>query len=211
MRHAVEPRESLSIVALAAIAGLMLLVAMAGCSARADAQALRSVFGGVADNSGLGYTSPTFQLGAQVEQRWPQFELGVKFDISSSRKLTFAEGWSATTSSGVLWFFSRPVFLTGGVRFSYTRTPTYDKWALRPYLGAGFDVPVGSTGELRFSGACVFRGTDTANDLHGIDFSGRYRALRGWYVVVYGGAWEFMSGGRSYSRTNYGLNVGKEF
>lgn len=175
------------------------------------AEKLRSVFGGIANNGGLGYVSPTFQLGAQVEQRWASWELNVKFDVSTSRKLNFDEGWSATTGAGGTWFFSRPVFLTGGVRFGYTRTSEYDKWALHPYLGAGLDFPLGSQ-EWRVSAAYVHRGTDTANDLHGLDFAARYRqAAQGWFVVAYGGAWEFISGGRSYSRSNYGLNVGKEF
>jgi len=177
----------------------------------ANAQKIRSVFGGIADNGGLGYTSPTFQLGAQVEQRWEHLELGVRFDVSSSRKLNFNEGWSATTGTGLVWFFSRPVFVTGGVRFSYTRTPTYDKWALRPYIGAGADIPVG-TGELRFSGVYVHMGTDSSNNLHGLDFSARYRSTKGlWYVTAYAGAWTFFSGGYEYDRTNYGLNIGKEF
>lgn len=212
MRHAVSSRESLTVTVLAAVAGLMLLVAMAGCAVTAEAQTLRSVFAGAADNGGLGYVSPTLQAGAQVEQRWSTLELNVKFDVSSSRKLTFYEGWSATTGTGLLWFFSRPVFLTGGIRFGFTRTPEYDKWALRPYIGAGADIPVGIVGELRFSGAYVHRGTDTANDLNGLDFSARYRSTKGlWYLVAYGGAWNFISGGYEYARSNYGMNIGKEF
>ena len=179
-----------------------------------NAQWSNSVFVSVGDNSGLGYTYPTYNIGAEIVYNLDKTRLTFDGDWSPNRKSSEEYGWSST-SHLMATYDLEPVFVGGCVGYSFTKAPLWYKNSFRPCVVLGVELPIGKDLLLNVNGRYIFKGTDTINELTGMEFHTRvtYNPYK-LYLTLNGNAYTFLDSNnhdKSYNRTTYGLTIGKIF
>jgi len=181
-----------------------------------NAQWNNSVFIGMANLSGLGYTSPTYTLGAEVKYKLNQFTFSFDGDWSPNRKTNEEFGWSGTSHLNAFYSVPETPIIGGGcVGYSYTKAPLWSKSSFRPCVVLGIDQPISQQVSVLATARQIFSGTDKINELNGQEYELRltYQPF-GAYIKLNGNVYHFLDSNnhdKSYDRTTYGFVLGKIF
>lgn len=166
----------------------------------------------VSDDSGLGYTVPTFTGGLGLEYILPHLELGGYGHYSPNRKDSEDSGYSYGFSleghvhTGICLF-------GGGASYSKTIAPNWTKDAIRPFISFGLLIPVDDF-KLRVILDHYWWGTDTSNRSDGErgSFGIEWKKNK---INLFGGLHRFHASeqpdGTEYTRTTYGLSYSRLF
>ena len=172
---------------------LLLALLLVALPATAQVRGVASV--GIGDNSGLGYTSPSFSSGLGVEYSAPHFRAELGADYSPNRKDSEASGYSYGGGANV--YTALGAFLVGGgAHWSRTIAPEWTKDSWRPVAAIGIELPVRDIGPARILFEHVFSGSDRSNDLDGERVSARLQFGKN-RLAAWGGLWRFHASGNA--------------
>jgi hypothetical protein len=126
------------------------------------------VSGSVSAAPSMGFTGPSFTFSAtpEIENRLLMFRFQPY--ISTGNKMGTGNGFARGTRVEAYGRFNR-FLLGGGVSQSRLKTSSYEKSALRPFVGGGLEGYASRT-HMRFIGQYFLSGTDRTNHLHGPRF-----------------------------------------
>lgn len=181
-----------------------------------NAQWQNSVFLGIGNYSGLGYTSPTYTVGTEIKYELNQFSFSFDVDWSPNRKSSEEYGWSGTSHVSALYLFPETPVLAGGcVGYSYTKAPLWSKSSFRPCVIAGLEQSFSKDFNAFLTAKHFFSGTDRINELTGEEFELRltYHPFKT-YISFKGNLYRFLDSNdhsKSYARSTYGVFFGKQF
>jgi len=189
---------------------LLLALLLIALPATAQVRGVASV--GIGDNSGLGYTSPSFSSGLGVEYSAPHFRAELGADYSPNRKDSEASGYSYGGGANV--YTALGAFLVGGgAHWSRTIAPEWTKDSWRWDVAGGLDVPVADN-RLRFLVSHLEPIDDPSNHLKGERYSLRLDVPSGKVVfrpAVEVGMYRFHASGNPdvrYSRRTWAVSLG---
>lgn len=168
----------------------------------------------ISDNSGLGYTAPTYDVGAEIVYNWNKARFTFDGDWSPNKKTSELYGWSGT-SHLIATYDLEPVFVGGCVGYSYTKAPLWYKSSFRPCLIMGVELPIGQEVILNFNARHIFSGTDEINELTGEEYKMRitYKPYK-LYLTLNGNVYRFLDSNnhdKTWNRATYGLTLGYIF
>lgn len=180
----------------------------------ANAQFTVAPYLGVGNYSGLGYSTPTYYVGATFKYKLESFVPYADVNWSPNAKKNEEYGWSSTSYVGVKYYLDIPLFLDACVGHSYTKAPVWSKNSFRPCAGGGLYYLFPNKVRVEGSIKHVFKGTDTVNELQGEVYNLEVLLPKNFYFTLEGGVYRFLDSNNhsiDYNRSTYGVRVGKVF